>query len=199
MAWELLPTDYVDAVWQGLKRYTQVDNEDGTVSFQDVTQYTQREKSFFGAHEANRMDEALNILMSMVEGGTDIYEDFLLYFDTQKEEFEEEAVKKQAEFENFTKKLEDGYADHISQFMNTQESIFNVWFDTVKGQLSTDVAGDLQNQIDDIEERQSRLEAMWLTNDFVVPLADDDTDIPTLITDDYGNSLQAEWAYDFKE
>ena len=33
MAWKLLPTDYTDAVWSGLKRYTQVDNSDGTVSF----------------------------------------------------------------------------------------------------------------------------------------------------------------------
>ena len=32
MAWKLLPTDYTDAVWSGLKRYTQVDNSDGTVS-----------------------------------------------------------------------------------------------------------------------------------------------------------------------
>lgn len=40
MAWKLLPTDYTDAVWSGLKRYTQVDNSDGTVSFNDVTTYT---------------------------------------------------------------------------------------------------------------------------------------------------------------
>lgn len=33
MAWKLLPTDFTDAVWEGLKRYTQVDNEDGNVRF----------------------------------------------------------------------------------------------------------------------------------------------------------------------
>ena len=33
MAWKLLPTDYTDAVWSGLKRYTQVDNSDGTVPY----------------------------------------------------------------------------------------------------------------------------------------------------------------------
>lgn len=54
MAWKLLPTDYTDAVWSGLKRYTQVDNSDGTVSFNDVTTYTNKEKSFFGAKDANR-------------------------------------------------------------------------------------------------------------------------------------------------
>lgn len=70
MAWKLLPTDYTDAVWSGLKRYTQVDNSDGTVSFNDVTTYTNKEKSFFGAKDANRMNEALNYIMSMLENGT---------------------------------------------------------------------------------------------------------------------------------
>ena len=71
MTWKLLPTDYTDAVWSGLKRYTQVDNSDGTVSFNDVTTYTNKEKSFFGAKDANRMNEALNHIMSMLEN--DIY------------------------------------------------------------------------------------------------------------------------------
>ena len=55
MAWKLLPTDYTDAVWSGLKRYTQVDNSDGTVSFNDVTTYTNKEKSFFGAKDATKL------------------------------------------------------------------------------------------------------------------------------------------------
>ena len=70
MAWELLPVDYTDAVWAGLKRYNQINNEDGSVSFQDITPYTGKEKSFFGAKDANRMNEALNTIMSMVENGT---------------------------------------------------------------------------------------------------------------------------------
>lgn len=52
MAWELLPVDYTDAVWAGLKRYNQINNEDGSVSFQDITSYTGKEKSFFGAKDA---------------------------------------------------------------------------------------------------------------------------------------------------
>ena len=34
MAWELLPVNYTDAVWSvwaGLKRYNQINNEDGSV------------------------------------------------------------------------------------------------------------------------------------------------------------------------
>lgn len=60
MSWELLPVNYTDAVWSGLKRYNTITTEDGTVSFQDVTAYSNKEKSFFGARDANRMNEALN-------------------------------------------------------------------------------------------------------------------------------------------
>lgn len=62
MAWTNLPTDYEDAVWSGLKKYAQVNNEDGTVSFKDMTVYTKKEKSFFGAKDANRMNAAMNKL-----------------------------------------------------------------------------------------------------------------------------------------
>lgn len=62
MAWTNLPTDYEDAVWNGLKKYAQVNNEDGTVSFKDMTVYTKKEKSFFGAADANAMNAAMNQL-----------------------------------------------------------------------------------------------------------------------------------------
>lgn len=66
MAWTNLPTNYTDAVWSGLKRYLMVNNEDGTVSFQDVTVYSNKENSFFGAKDANSMNEALNTIVPMV-------------------------------------------------------------------------------------------------------------------------------------
>lgn len=70
MPWEPLPTNYTDAVWNGLKRYEQILNEDGTVSFRDVTAYSNWEASFFGARDANRINETLNTLMST--GGGDV-------------------------------------------------------------------------------------------------------------------------------
>ena len=96
MAWELLPVDYTDAVWAGLKRYNQINNEDGSVSFQDITSYTGKEKSFFGAKDANRMNEALNTIMSMVENGTDLYTAFQNYF-AEKAELEIEKEECQSE------------------------------------------------------------------------------------------------------
>lgn len=174
MAWVLLPVDYTDAVWSGLKRYMQVENEDGTVSFQDVTVYSQKEKSFFGAKDANRMNEALNAIMSMVENGTDLYEAFQNYFADQKVLFEQEADQKQEDFTSYMEgieqqgdalieELETGYRTEIDQFEEAQEQLFNTWFEFIKGQLTDDVAGNLQNQIDTLEAKTDGFAPMTTT------------------------------------
>lgn len=205
MAWELLPVDYTDAVWSGLKKYNMVENDDGTVSFQDVTQYSQKEKSFFGAYEANRMDEALNTLMSMVENGTDLYEAFQNYFAGQKTLFENEADSKQSDFDDYIASLKSqgdaiietiktDYRTEITQFESTQQQVFTTWFDLIKGQLGTDVAGNLQNQITEVDTKLTLLEHMTLQNNFYVPLATDDNTL-TLLTDDFGNAILADWIY----
>ena len=67
MAWTNLPTDYKDAVWNGNRKYRQINNSDGTVSFEDVTEYSQKENSFFGAAEANQMNAAMNELAENIE------------------------------------------------------------------------------------------------------------------------------------
>lgn len=158
MAWELLPVNYTDAVWSGLKRYNEVRNEDGTVSFQDVTVYSNKETSFFGAKDANRMNEALNTLMSMVESGTDLYTAFQNYFNAQKGLFEDTADATQQGFTEYVEglkaegdsvilTLKTDYRKEITDFETQQEELFTTWFEFVKGQLGEDVAGKLQNQI----------------------------------------------------
>lgn len=162
MAWELLPVNYTDATWSGLKKYTEVQNGDGTVSFQDVTVYSNKENSFFGAKEANRMNEALNTLMSMVENGTDLYTAFQNYFTTQKGLFEDTADATQEDFTAYVEGLEaqgdsiiqtikTDYSKEIADFETQQEQLFNTWFEFVKNQLGEDVAGNLQNQIDSLD------------------------------------------------
>lgn len=169
MAWELLPVNYTDAVWSGLKRYNEVRNEDGTVSFQDVTAYSNKEKSFFGAKDANRMNEALNTLMSMVENGTDLYTAFQNYFATQKGLFENTADATQQEFNEYVDGLKTegdaviatiktDYRKEVSDFEAQQEELFTTWFNFVKDQLGTDVAGNLQNQIDALDTKTDGFE-----------------------------------------
>ena len=170
MAWELLPVNYTDAVWSGLKRYNEVRNEDGTVSFQDVTVYSNKETSFFGAKDANRMNEALNTLMSMVENGTDLYTAFQNYFNTQKGLFEDTANATQQGFNEYVDSLKaegdsailtikTDYRKEITDFENQQEQLFTTWFEFVKGQLGEDVAGKLQNQINALDIKTDGFEA----------------------------------------
>lgn len=205
MAWELLPVDYTDAVWSGLKKYNMIENSDGTVSFQDVTQYSQKEKSFFGAYQANKMDEALNTLMNMVESGTDLYEAFQNYFAGQKTLFEAEADSKQSDFDDYIASLESqgdaiietiktDYRTEITQFESTQQQVFTTWFEFIRGQLDSDAAAHLQNEITEIDTKLSLLEHMTLKNDFYVPITTDDEDL-TLLTDDFGNAILADWIY----
>lgn len=215
MAWTLLPTDYTDAVWSGLKKYSQVDNSDGTVSFQDVTVYTNKEKSFFGAKDANRMNEALNYIMSMLESGTDLYEEFQTYFTTQKQLFESAGNKvienvralTNAEYDSYVTyvadlkergdsslaEIEHTYEEHMTSYESEQKKAFDTWFDTIKGQLSEDVAGSLQNQTTELDERLSALEHMVLKNDFTAPLTVDNSG--TLLVDDLGFAIVADWKY----
>lgn len=194
MAWELLPVDYTDAVWAGLKRYNQINNEDGSVSFQDITAYTGKEKSFFGAKDANRMNEALNTIMSMVENGTDLYTAFQNYFAEQKTLFEQEADSKATEFDNYTDNLEQEYKTSMATFESQQQQIYNAWFQAMKDQLSKDAAGNLQNQCTELDERLTLLEQMTMQNDFSAPLATDDEAI-TLIVDDLDYAILADWKY----
>lgn len=194
MAWELLPVDYTDAVWAGLKRYNQINNEDGSVSFQDITAYTGKEKSFFGAKDANRMNEALNTIMSMVENGTDLYTAFQNYFAEQKTLFEQEADSKATEFDNYTDNLEQEYKASMAAFESQQQQIYNAWFQAMKDQLSKDAAGNLQNQCTELDERLTLLEQMTMQNDFSAPLATDDEAI-TLIVDDLDYAILADWKH----
>lgn len=194
MAWELLPVDYTDAVWAGLKRYNQINNEDGSVSFQDITAYTGKEKSFFGAKDANRMNEALNTIMSMVENGTDLYTAFQNYFAEQKTLFEQEVDSKATEFDNYTDNLEQEYKASMAAFESQQQQIYNAWFQAMKDQLSKDAAGNLQNQCTELDERLTLLEQMTMQNDFSAPLATDDEAI-TLIVDDLDYAILADWKY----
>lgn len=203
MAWEHLPENYTDAVWSGLKRYMEIDNGDGTISFQDVTVYSNKERSFFGAKDANRMNQAMNIIMEMLEGGTDLYTTFLNYFEAQKVFFEDKANTTQTDFEDYVEGLkadgdriintiETDYRNEITAFESAQEQVFNTWFNLVKGQLSEDVAGNLQIQVDALTDRVALLEYMTLNNDFIAPIITDDG---AVITDDLGNVIVANWKY----
>lgn len=56
---------------------------------------------------------------------------------------------------NYMEEVAQGYADYVDDIEGYEaqaESVFGEWFERMKGQLSADAAGNLQNQIDDITD-----------------------------------------------
>lgn len=201
MAFELLPTNYTDAVWSGLRKYSQVNNSDGTVSFQDVTVYTEKENSFFGAKDANRMNQALNYIMSMLENGTDLYEEFEEYFTVQKSQFKQESDESYQSLTDYFADLkekgdsdlatiEKNYEEHMVIYEASQNEAFDTWFESIKSKLGEDLAGSLQNQIDELNDRVDELENMIMSNNYYAPVGTNEGDV---IVDTLGNTIIADW------
>ena len=207
MSWTPLKENYTDAVWSGLRKYNLIENSDDTISLQDVTVYSQKENSFYGALDANRTNAAINIIMAMLENGTDLYTNFQQYFALQQTLFGNSANQKLSGLDTYLDELEstadtkvdnllNGYTTQISQFEATQEALFNQWFEYIKGELSDDVAGNLMNICTELDSRLSLVEHMTIQNDFSAPLLADDTAVtPTLLVDDLGNAIVADWKY----
>lgn len=189
MAWELLPVNYTDATWVGLKKYNQITNSDGTISFRDVTQYGNIDNSFYGARDANRVNEAINTIMSMVEGGTDLYTAFQNYFNTQKTQFQSRGDASISEIENT-------YRTHMDTYERDQTQAFTTWFNGIKNQLSGNAVGNLQNQVNEVDDRLAKLEHMTLTNQFSAAISVNISGTTTLLVDESGKAIIADWKYE---
>ena len=162
MGWKRLSTDYKDISWSGLKKYTQIDNDDGTISFRDDTRYTNKESSFFGAKDANQINEAVNYIMTKLENGTDLYSTFQEFFNTQRELFIREKDGKVSEINGYISDLksrgetaltnvESNHKQRMSVYEDTQKNEFNNWFAQMRDHLSSDQAGKLQLQVEDLK------------------------------------------------
>lgn len=162
MGWKRLNTEYKDISWSGLKKYTQIDNDDGTISFRDDTRYTNKESSFFGAKDANQINEAVNYIMTKLENGTDLYSTFQEFFNTQRELFIREKDGKVSEINGYISDLksrgetaltnvESNHKQRMSVYEDTQKNEFNNWFAQMRDHLSSDQAGKLQLQVEDLK------------------------------------------------
>lgn len=163
MAWTLLNTNYTDAAWTGLKKYSQINNDDGTVSFQDVTTYTNKENSFFGAKDANAMNEALNRLMSMVENGTDLYESFTNYFNDQKTKFEDNASSITVAYQN---DLDDAKTDYNTKAKSLYDE-YNTYITNLKSESDSslsDIETGYKSRMDAYETQQQKDFNTWFSS-----------------------------------
>lgn len=63
-----------------------------------------------------------------------------------------------ADYESYHKKTDDTYNQYLADaesYENLQQELFSAWFNSVKDQLGTDAAGNLQNQINDLRDSYS--------------------------------------------
>jgi len=121
--------------------------------------------------------------------------------------FETEADSKQDGLESYVEDLEaqgdaliasiqTDYRTEMNQFESQQEQLFNVWFEAIRGQLSSDVAGRLQLEINDLDSRLTLAEHMVIANDISAPIATDDEQVVTLLVDDDGKSILTCWKHE---
>lgn len=145
---ELLRTNYKDAVFEGYRKFIEIVNPDNTKSFEDVTDYTVRDEAFFGAADANKINGAINAIITAMDNGTDLYAVFSEFFEEQKTFFYETANTEAYDFQTYLEQLTDKLNEDVNSMRQEQESEFNEWFEHIRGKLSEDAAGNLQNQID---------------------------------------------------
>lgn len=60
-----LKTDYKDAIYDGNRKYTKAENDDGTISLVDATSYSQ-EGDLFGADDINATNTVVNAIQDLM-------------------------------------------------------------------------------------------------------------------------------------
>ena len=184
--WELLPTDYEDIKYKGKKKYDIIKNDDGTVLIRDLTDYINLEKTFFGAEQANKMNEALNKIMDALEvKHINLYKEFNDYFNIQQKMFER---KKFEILEKFNQEMLNLKINKIEEFY--------AWFYKTRKTFRNWTPGNLSDRLDDNEKLFLELNSMWLHNNFTACLIiEDDKDDFIILQDDERNAILADWRY----
>ena len=168
MSWERLKTDYVDAVFEGFRKYKEINNPDGTKSFADVTAYIAKEGSFIGAKDINAMNMAMNYIMEALNNGTDLYDVFTEFFERRKELFKDAAEKYNIDFSQYIDELkknmeaqwdllEKDYTDEVERFEDIQEAVFNAWVESIKNTLASVENGELLLKLEKMIEDMHRI------------------------------------------
>ena len=120
------------------------------------------------------------------------YDEFVDRSNTSYEEFVKQMEAYLAKLETSGNNQLLDIVNQLTAFEKSSEEQFREWFDNVKDQLSTDVAGHLQLQLDNHEERIQRLEQIVESSEMETALATAGGE--ELATDD-GEVIAAFWRY----
>lgn len=116
---------------------------------------------------------------------TTLFNQFETYFNEFKE-------NNQADYESWTEAQKAEYDEWYDTHINQWQTEFDTWFQNIKNQLGEDVAGNLQNQIDEHEARLNNLEMMLLATGMLFAANEISTGECLTTNDDY--VLLFEWS-----
>ena len=120
------------------------------------------------------------------------YDEFVDRSNTSYEEFVKQMEAYLAKLETSGNNQLQDIVNQITAFEKSSEEQFREWFDNVKNQLSEDVAGHLQLQLDNHEERIQRLEQIVESGEMETALA---TAGGEELATDAGEVIAAFWRY----
>ena len=123
---------------------------------------------------------------------TSFYDEFVDRSNTSYEEFVKQMEAYLAKLETSGNNQLLDIVNQLTAFEKSSEEQFREWFDNVKNQLSEDVAGHLQLQLDNHEERIQRLEQIVESGEMETALA---TAGGEELATDAGEVIAAFWRY----
>lgn len=104
------------------------------------------------------------------------------------EEFEEWEQTQQNAIDLWT----TAYKDELDDFKETEQAAWDTWFANKQTELSGDVAGNLQLEIDNLNAEKAVIEDMIMNNDYRGLLLDESNNY---VVDKNGNAILGNWKY----
>lgn len=118
--------------------------------------------------------------------------DYESWTEAQKQAWLSWASGQEADFTDWTDEQKAEYDEWYDTHINQWQTEFDTWFQNIKNQLGEDVAGNLQNQIDEHEARLNNLEMMLLATGMLFAANEISTGECLTTNDDY--VLLFEWS-----
>lgn len=116
--------------------------------------------------------------------------DYTDYIKAKTDAYEAFITEKEKDYNEWTAEQKAEYRQWYNVHTTTWTAEFTEWFNTLKDKLSGDVAGNLQLEIDEHEERLSRVEHMVISGVIEAPIATSDNE---LIATSDGDVIAAQW------
>lgn len=116
--------------------------------------------------------------------------DYTDYIKAKTDAYEAFVTEKEKDYNEWTAEQKAEYRQWYNVHTITWTAEFTEWFNTLKDKLSGDVAGNLQMEIDEHEERLSRVEHMVISGIIEAPIATSDNE---LIATSDGDVIAAQW------